>query len=132
MPLRLDSAQADFEQLFSDLLGAKRESSKDVNDIVATIIADVRARGDVAVAELTNRFDRTSLTPDSLAFGADEIAAAAAAVEPTVHAAAAMEAATMPVEAMAVAVTVTEAQVDVRPVAVAVVRTMAPAPAMTC
>ncbi len=87
MPLRLDSAQADFEQLFSDLLGAKRESSKDVNDIVATIIADVRARGDVAVAELTNRFDRTSLTPDSLAFGADEIAAAAAAVPANVRAA---------------------------------------------
>ena len=87
MPLRLDSAQADFEQRFSDLLGAKRESSKDVNDTVAAIIADVRARGDVAVAELTNRFDRTSLTPETLAFTADEIAAAAATVPDYVRAA---------------------------------------------
>ncbi len=87
MPLRLDSAQADFEQRFSDLLGAKRESSKDVNDTVATIIADVRARGDVAVAELTNQFDRTSLTPETLAFSAGEIAAAAATVPDHVRAA---------------------------------------------
>jgi histidinol dehydrogenase len=87
MPLRLDSAQADFEQRFSDLLGAKRESSKDVNDTVAAIIADVRARGDVAVAELTNRFDRTSLTPETLAFSAEEIAAAAATVPDHVRAA---------------------------------------------
>ncbi|SMQ58788.1 histidinol dehydrogenase [Devosia lucknowensis] len=87
MPLRLDSAQVDFEQLFAGLLGAKRESSKDVNDAVAAIIADVRARGDVAVAELTNRFDRTSLTPDTLAFGAEEIARAAAEVPDHVRAA---------------------------------------------
>ena len=87
MPLRLDSAQADFEQRFSDLLGAKRESSKDVNDTVAAIIADVRARGDVAVAELTNRFDKANVTPATLAFTADEIAAAAATVPDYVRAA---------------------------------------------
>ncbi|MVT00817.1 histidinol dehydrogenase [Devosia marina] len=87
MPLRLDSAQSDFEQRFSDLLGAKRESSKDVNDTVASIISDVRARGDVAVAELTNRFDRASVTPSTLAFSADEIAEAAARVPGHVRAA---------------------------------------------
>ena len=80
MPLRLDSAQSDFEQRFSDLLGAKRESSKDVNDSVATIIADVRTRGDEAVAELTNTFDRANVTPSTLAFSAEEIAAAATRV----------------------------------------------------
>jgi histidinol dehydrogenase len=87
MPLRLDSAQADFEQRFSDLLGAKRESSKDVNDTVAAIIADVRARGDVAVAELTNRFDKANVTPTTLAFAAEEISAAAAKVPANVIAA---------------------------------------------
>jgi histidinol dehydrogenase len=87
MPLRLDSAQADFEQRFADLLGAKRESSKDVNDTVAAIIADVQARGDVAVAELTNRFDKANVTPTTLAFSADEIAAAAATVPANVKAA---------------------------------------------
>ncbi|MBB4053921.1 histidinol dehydrogenase [Devosia subaequoris] len=87
MPLRLDSAQSDFEPRFSDLLGAKRESSKDVNDTVASIISDVRARGDAAVAELTNRFDRADVTPSTLAFSADEIAEAAAQVPDHVRAA---------------------------------------------
>ena len=87
MPLRLDCAQSDFEQRFSDLLGAKRESSKDVNDTVASIISDVRARGDVAVAELTNRFDRANVTPSTLAFSAQEIAEAAAQVPDHVRAA---------------------------------------------
>ena len=87
MPLRLDSAQSDFEQRFSDLLGAKRESSKDVNDTVASIISDVRARGDVAVAELTNRFDRANVTPSTLAFSAEEIAEATAQVPDHVRAA---------------------------------------------
>jgi histidinol dehydrogenase len=87
MPLRLDSAQPDFEQRFADLLGAKRESSKDVSDAVAAIIADVRARGDVAVVELTNKFDRTSFTVADIAFSAEEIASAAAGVPANVVAA---------------------------------------------
>lgn len=87
MPLRLDSAQSDFEQRFSDLLGAKRESSKDVNDTVAAIIADVRDRGDAAVVELTNKFDRAGVTRDTLAFTAEEIAAAAVSVPEHVRAA---------------------------------------------
>jgi histidinol dehydrogenase len=87
MPLRLSSADADFEQRFASLLGAKRESSKDVSDTVATIIADVQARGDVAVAELTNRFDKANVTPTTLAFSADEITAAAASVPANVIAA---------------------------------------------
>jgi histidinol dehydrogenase len=80
MPLRLDSTAADFEPRFTDLLGAKRESSRDVNDTVAAIIADVRARGDVAVAELTNKFDRADVTPATLRFSAEDIAAAAQSV----------------------------------------------------
>ena len=87
MPLRLDSAQADFEQLFSDLLGAKRESSKDVSDTVAAIIADVQARGDAAVVELTNRFDKANVTAETLRFSAEEIAEAAAKVPANVIAA---------------------------------------------
>ncbi|UYN99422.1 MAG: histidinol dehydrogenase [Devosia sp.] len=80
MPFRLDTTDPDFEQRFSDLLGGKREASKDVGDTVAGIIADVRARGDVAVAELTNGFDRAGVTADTLAFDRAEIAAAAASV----------------------------------------------------
>jgi histidinol dehydrogenase len=88
MVLRLDSADAGFEQQFQHLLDGKRESSKDVGDIVAGIIADVRARGDAAVLELTNRFDRTGFAGAAdLRIGADEIEAAAARVTDTVRAA---------------------------------------------
>jgi histidinol dehydrogenase len=87
MPLRLDSADADFEQRFQELLAGKRESSQDVSDTVAAIIADVRARGDAALIELTNRFDRTSFTAQDLRIGADEIEAAADEVSAPVRAA---------------------------------------------
>jgi histidinol dehydrogenase len=87
MPLRLDSAAADFESRFVELLASKREASQEVGDIVAGIIADVRARGDVAVAELTNKFDKAGVTPETLRFSEEEIAEAAARVTPDVRAA---------------------------------------------
>ncbi|RUS60693.1 histidinol dehydrogenase [Pseudorhodobacter sp. E13] len=80
MPVFLSTSEADFEARFAALLGAKREESVDVDDIVAGIIADVRARGDAAVLELTAKFDRLTLTPESLRFSADEIAAECAKV----------------------------------------------------
>ncbi|MFD3189939.1 histidinol dehydrogenase [Sedimentitalea sp. HM32M-2] len=76
MPQFLDTASPDFEPAFVALLNAKREDSPDVDAAVAAIIADVRARGDAAVVELTARFDRLDLTPERLAIEADEIAAA--------------------------------------------------------
>ncbi len=80
MPVFLNSSDVDFETQFTALLGAKREDSPDVDATVAAIIADVRARGDEAVVELTNRFDRVALTADQLRFSADEIDAAIAEV----------------------------------------------------
>ena len=85
MPLRLDSADPDFEQRFQDLLAGKRESSQDVSDTVAAIIADIRARGDAALVELTNRFDRTSFAAADLRIDAAEIDAAAARVSDEVR-----------------------------------------------
>jgi len=87
MPIRLDTADSDFEPRFQGLLDGKRESSQDVNDIVAGIIADLRARGDTALVELTNRFDRTSFTASDLRIPQDEIDAAAAGVGDEVRAA---------------------------------------------
>ncbi len=58
----LDTTTADFETQFTELLGLKREDSPDVDAVVADIIADVRARGDAAVLELTEKFDRLPLT----------------------------------------------------------------------
>lgn len=80
MPQFLDATTPDFEAAFAALLGAKREDSPDVDAAVAEIIADVRARGDAAVIELTERFDRLTLTPQTLRFAPEEIAALVAEV----------------------------------------------------
>ena len=80
MPQILNINQADFEVQFQALLAAKREDSPDVDAAVAEIIADVRTRGDAAVIELTSKFDRLNLTPDTLAFSREEILAHCATV----------------------------------------------------
>ncbi|SEM60278.1 histidinol dehydrogenase [Roseovarius tolerans] len=80
MPITLDATTADFEAQFTALLSAKREDSPDVDDTVAAIIKDVRARGDAAVIELTARFDRLELTPETLRFSPEEVAALIAQV----------------------------------------------------
>ncbi|WP_050524976.1 histidinol dehydrogenase [Pseudorhodobacter wandonensis] len=80
MPVFLSTSDADFEAKFAGLLGAKREDSVDVDDVVAGIIADVRGRGDAAVLELTKRFDRLDLTAEAMRFTAEEIEAECAKV----------------------------------------------------
>ncbi len=81
MPVFLTSSDADFEQSFTALLGAKREDSPDVDAIVADIIADVRYRGDAALLELTEKFDRLALKDaDALRISAAEVDAAIATV----------------------------------------------------
>ncbi|MEA5160004.1 histidinol dehydrogenase [Cereibacter johrii] len=80
MPQFLDTRRSGFEAAFTALLGMKREDSPDVDAVVAGIIADVRARGDAAVIELTARFDRLELTPERLAFSEAEIEAEIAKV----------------------------------------------------
>ncbi len=80
MPQFLSTADADFEARFVALLDQKREDAPDVHAAVAGIIADVRARGDAAVVELTERFDRITLTPETLAITRAEVDAAVAGV----------------------------------------------------
>ena len=87
MPQYLDVQDADFEARFAALLGMKREDSPDVDATVAGIIADVRARGDAAVIELTSTFDKLDLTPETLAFSREEIEAQIATVPPAERAA---------------------------------------------
>jgi len=80
MPSFLNTAEPDFDARFAALLGQKREDSPDVDDTVAAIIADVRARGDAAVLDLTARFDKLTLTPATMAFSQAEIDAEIAKV----------------------------------------------------
>ncbi|EWY38061.1 histidinol dehydrogenase [Skermanella stibiiresistens SB22] len=82
MPLELNSSAPGFEDAFKDLLAAKREIQEDVQNSVAAILADVRERGDAAVLEHTARFDRVTLTADTMRVTAAEIDAALASIDP--------------------------------------------------
>ena len=75
MARRLNATDAAFAKQFQDLLFTKREEEEDVAAVVRGIIADVRARGDVALVELTNKFDRANVTAQNLKLTAAEIEA---------------------------------------------------------
>ncbi len=80
MARRLDATDSSFETDFRKLLFAKREEEEDVAAAVQAIIADVRRRGDAALIELTNKFDRAGVTPETLKLSTAQIDAAAAEV----------------------------------------------------
>ena len=82
MPVFLNATDPNFEAEFQTLLSAKREDSPDVDQVVADIIADVRARGDAALLEYTERFDRLTLTSETLRLSGAEIAAEIQKVAP--------------------------------------------------
>jgi len=82
MTFFLSTDALDFEAAFTQLLSMKREEAEDVDQAVAAIIADVRARGDAALIDLTARFDRMEVTAEGLAFSEAEIDAEIAKVSP--------------------------------------------------
>ncbi len=87
MPFRLDSRHGGFAEEFETLLGSKREVSEEVGQTVATILMDVKTRGDEAVLAYTDRFDKLPLTAATLAFSEAEIDAASASIGGEVRAA---------------------------------------------
>lgn len=76
MKWRLDTGDVGFDAAFDALVDARRESDADVARDVAAIIADVRSRGDAAVAELTARFDKVDLDSAGWTIGREQCAAA--------------------------------------------------------
>ena len=57
---KLDSAQPDFQQRLATLLAFEASTDDAIETAVATILHEVKTRGDAAVLEYTNRFDRSS------------------------------------------------------------------------
>ncbi|MGQ0528959.1 MAG: histidinol dehydrogenase [Panacagrimonas sp.] len=74
---RLDAATPDFDARLAHLLDRAPEMDLEVTTAVAAIVADVRTRGDAALLDYTNRFDRSAWTaPAQLELSRDELAAA--------------------------------------------------------
>ncbi len=80
MPVLLNSQNSNFEKEFKKLLLAKREDSVDVDVSVRAIIGRVIELGDQALIEYTKKFDRVSLTTDTLRFTQPELKEQAAQV----------------------------------------------------
>lgn len=87
MPQRLDAQSPGFAAAFAALVDAKRDDAADVSGVVAGIIADVRSRGDAAVAELTAKFDRVDLDAAGWEFSAADLDAALDGLAPDLRSA---------------------------------------------
>jgi histidinol dehydrogenase len=82
MPIRLDHRNPDFAERFAAFLAMKREVSRDIDAAARAIVEDVAARGDAALIEATAKYDRLTLTAQTLRVSAEEIAAATASCDP--------------------------------------------------
>jgi histidinol dehydrogenase len=76
------STQPDFDRQFDTLVNGRREAEADVSAIVEQTIRDVRARGDVALLELTERFDGFDLSEQGWQISAEECTTAYKALAP--------------------------------------------------
>ncbi|MER8494715.1 histidinol dehydrogenase [Mesorhizobium sp. M1312] len=76
MAITLRLSDADFEQRFAAFLLTKREVSADVDAVVRAIIARVRAEGDAALIDYTQKFEQTDLKGLGIAVSQDDIARA--------------------------------------------------------
>src|SRR5438876_9388590 len=81
MPIRLDRRAPAFTERFRAFLATKREASAEVDAVVRAIIADVAARGDRALIELSRKLDRVDLDQTGLRVEADEVEIAFAACD---------------------------------------------------
>ncbi|WP_395614790.1 histidinol dehydrogenase [Sphingorhabdus sp.] len=79
---RLDSSDIGFADAFDALVNGRREADADVSSAVAQTIRDVRAHGDVTLAEMTQRFDGFDLNKAGWQIDAAQCKAAYDALEP--------------------------------------------------
>jgi histidinol dehydrogenase len=80
---KLDAAQPDFQAQLTAVLAFEAGEDEAIDQAAARILADVKARGDAAVLEYTNRFDRLSAgSVTALEIGRQELQDALAQLSP--------------------------------------------------
>lgn len=85
---RFNSQSSDFEDQFNTFIASDQAQDTDVNQLVEDIIRDIRVRGDAALLEYTDKFDRISLaSADELELSEAEIQTALANIDPAQRAA---------------------------------------------
>jgi histidinol dehydrogenase len=81
---RLNSRDGDFWERLDELLDWESVSDQAVDQVVTEIVHEVRVRGDAALVEYTNRFDRRSVaTAHELELPQEDLAQAYNNVDPT-------------------------------------------------
>jgi len=79
---QLDWREPDFEARIGQLLAGCAMLDAELTQVVQSILQDVRARGDDALVELTNRFDQRAITAKDLEVPAAQLAQAARQLAP--------------------------------------------------
>jgi histidinol dehydrogenase len=64
--LRLDTTDPDYKSQLDALLSRETDTGADVQNLVANILADVKARGNAALCEYTAKFDGWDCTTDNM------------------------------------------------------------------
>ncbi len=82
MVQKLNNKSADFETEFTALLGAKRETTSDVSDVVRSILSEVKNHGDEALYSFTEKFDRFDARENGLKITASQIEEACTQISP--------------------------------------------------
>ena len=83
---RLDTADPQFDDELSALLGHDRSADREIVESVRAIVDDVRRRGDAALIEYTVKFDRRPVaSPSDLALSDGRLRNALASCEPRVR-----------------------------------------------
>ncbi len=86
--IRLSTSDAGFAEAFARIVADRRESDAGVADTVRAILADVRARGDAALAHYSAKFDGHTLDTDAdWRISAQDCKAAFDALDPALRAA---------------------------------------------
>lgn len=79
---RFNASDPGFADAFDALVNGRREADADVSSVVTQTIRDVRARGDVTLAEMTQRFDGFDLNAAGWQIDAAQCKAAYEALAP--------------------------------------------------
>lgn len=82
MATRLNTGDTGFAKAFAAALAGRGGSEPNVSDVVSQILETVRANGDAALIEYTERFDRLKLTPDTLRIDGSDLERARSACDP--------------------------------------------------
>ena len=79
------SQMTDAEKAWVHQRGTAAESADELRPAIHTLVEDVRQRGDAALLEALERFDKVTIDASGLAAGPDEFAQAVASIDPSVH-----------------------------------------------